>query len=114
MKAFPDYYPNYFEAVTYYLPKWHGDAYEVERFARHVMKSRDKRTGQMLYARIYWYASQNQFKNAIFLVSVAHWNDMRDGSKAIVADYPDQWNINNYAKFAVWWVASEQPGMRSV
>ena len=99
-KAFPDYYPNYFEAVTYYLPKWHGDAYEVERFARRVMKSRDKRTGQMLYARIYWYASQNQFKNAIFLVSVAHWNDMRDGFKAIVADYPDQWNINNYAKFA--------------
>jgi len=100
MKAFPDYYPNYFEAVTYYLPKWHGDAYEVERFARHVMKSRDKRTGQMLYARIYWYTSQNQFQNAIFLVSVAHWNDMRDGFKAIVADYPDQWNINNYAKFA--------------
>lgn len=99
-KAFPDYYPNYFEAVTYYLPKWHGDAYEVERFARRVMKSRDKRTGQMLYARIYWYASQSQFKNAIFLVSVARWNDMRDGFKAIVADYPDQWNINNYAKFA--------------
>jgi len=99
-QAFPDYYPNYFEAVTYYLPKWHGDAYEVERFARRVMKSRDKRTGQMLYARIYWYTSQNQFKNAIFLVSVAHWNDMRDGFKAIVADYPDQWNINNYAKFA--------------
>ncbi len=99
-KAFPDYYPNYFEAVTYYLPKWHGDAYEVERFARRVMKSRDKRTGQMLYARIYWYASQSQFKNAIFLASVARWNDMRDGFKAIVADYPDQWNINNYAKFA--------------
>jgi len=51
-KAFPDYYPIYFEAVTYYLPKWHGDAREVERFARRVMKSRDKRTGQMLYARI--------------------------------------------------------------
>ena len=100
IKAFPDYYPNYFEAVTYYLPKWHGDASEVERFARRVMKSRDKRTGQMLYARIYWYASQSQFKNAIFLGSVARWSDMRDGFKAIVADYPDQWNINNYAKFA--------------
>jgi hypothetical protein len=64
------------------------------------MKSRDKRTGQMLYARIYWYASQSQFKNAIFLVSVARWNDMREGFKWIIADYPDQWNINNYAKFA--------------
>jgi hypothetical protein len=99
-KAFPDYYPLYFEAVTYYLPKWHGDAHEVERFARRVMKSRDKRTGQMLYARIYWYASESQFKDAIFLTSVAHWSDMREGFKAIVADYPDQWNINNYAKFA--------------
>jgi hypothetical protein len=64
------------------------------------MKSCDKRAGQMLYARIYWYASQDQFKDAIFLVSVAHWKDMREGFKSIIADYPDQWNINNYAKFA--------------
>jgi hypothetical protein len=100
MQAFPDYYPNYFEAVTYYLPKWNGDAHEVEHFARRVMKSRDERTGRMLYARIYWYASQSQFKNAIFLASVARWDDMRAGFEAIVADYPDQWNINHYAKFA--------------
>ena len=50
------------------------------------MKSRDKRTGQMLYARIYWYASQNQFKDVIFLVSVAHWNDMRDGADCPAMD----------------------------
>ncbi len=98
--AFPDYYPIYFEAVTYYLPKWRGNAYEVERFARQVMNSRDERTGRMLYARIYWYASQNQFKDTIFLVSVARWSDMREGLEAVVADYPDQWNINHYAKFA--------------
>jgi hypothetical protein len=100
IRAFPDYYPNYFEAVTYYLPKWKGNALEVEHFARRVMKSRDRRTGRMLYARIYWYTSQNQFKDAIFLSSVAHWDDMREGFEAIVADYPDQWNINHYAKFA--------------
>lgn len=100
IEAFPDYYPTYFEAVTYYLPKWKGDAYEVERFARRVMKSRDARSGKMLYARIYWYTSQNQFKSAIFLTSVAHWDDMRAGFEAILAEYPDQWNINHYAKFA--------------
>ncbi|MEO6689650.1 MAG: DUF4034 domain-containing protein [Dokdonella sp.] len=100
IRAFPDYYPMYFEAVTYYLPKWNGDAYEVEHFARRVMKGRDERTGRMLYARIYWFASQNQFKNAIFLASVARWDDMRAGFEAIVSEYPDQWNINHYAKFA--------------
>lgn len=100
IRAFPDYYPIYFEAVTYYLPKWKGDALEVEHFARHVMKSRDERAGKMLYARIYWYASQSQFKNGIFLASVARWDDMREGFEAIVADFPDQWNINHYAKFA--------------
>jgi hypothetical protein len=100
IRAFPDYYPIYFEAVTYYLPKWNGNAFEVEKFARRIMKSRDARTGRMLYARIYWYASQSQFKDNIFLVSVARWSDMREGFEAIVADYPDQWNINHYAKFA--------------
>jgi hypothetical protein len=100
IRAFPDYYPIYFEAVTYYLPKWKGDVLQVEKFARHVMQSRDERTGDMLYTRIYWYTSENQFKDGIFLVTVARWRDMRKGFEAIVADFPDQWNINNYARFA--------------
>ena len=100
VRLFPDYYPVYFAAADYYLPKWHGDAGEVEHFARQVMTSRGGRIGKMLYARIYWYASQNQFKGGIFLVSLARWNDMREGLETIVSDYPDQWNINHYAKFA--------------
>ena len=100
IKAFPDYYPIYFEAVTYYLPKWHGDLFEIERFVRGVMQGRDERTGKMLYARIYWYVSQHDFKADLFRRSAVNWADMRDGFEAIVAEFPDAWNYNNYARFA--------------
>jgi hypothetical protein len=98
--AFPDYYPIYFEAVTYYLPKWHGDLFEIERYARSVMQGRDERTGKMLYARIYWYVAQGDLKANLFRRSAVSWSDMRDGFDVILAEFPDAWNYNNYAHFA--------------
>lgn len=100
IRRFPDYFPLYFEAVTYYFPKWNGDAAEVEDFARRVMRGRDERSGRMLYARIYWYASQSQFKGRLFERSAVVWDDMRAGFRTILADFPDPWNVNNYARFA--------------
>ena len=100
VRVFPDFYPLYFEAMTYYLPKWRGSIGELEHFARGVMQGRDRRTGHMLYARIYWYASESQFKDAIFVTSAAHWDAMREGFETIVHDFPDAWNIKNHARFA--------------
>lgn len=110
VRRFPDYFPLYFEAVTYHFPKWNGDARQVEYFARRVMRGRDERTGRMLYARIYWYASQAQFKGGLFERSAVKWDDMRAGFRTIVADFPDPWNLNHFARFAC--LAHDREAMR--
>ncbi len=51
-------------------------------------------------ARIYWSATQGDFQCDLFSESLARWPRMKSGFDDIVARYPDDWNLNNYAKFA--------------
>jgi hypothetical protein len=97
---FPGYYPSYFSMLENLLPKWHGDAAKIEKFARNAVERTSAIEGKGMYARIYWYASQTQYGNALFDQSDAQWPAMREGFEDVIARYPDQWNLNNYAKFA--------------
>ena len=65
-----------------------------------------------MYARIYWFASQTQFQNAIFTDSLVTWSRMKDGFEDIIKRYPDAWNLNNYAKFAC--LAQDKPKTREI
>jgi len=96
----PYFYQTYFSALEYLLPKWGGNVAEVEQFALASVGLTSTREGKGMYARIYWYASQSQFGNAIFQSSVAKWTSMRDGFDDVIDRYPDAWNMNNYAKFS--------------
>lgn len=96
----PQYYQTYFMALEYLLPKWHGSAEEIEDFAQDAVGRTKDLEGQGMYARLYWYASQTQFKNDIFRNSLAGWPQMKAGFEDIVRRYPDSWNLNNYARFA--------------
>lgn len=96
----PGYYETYFAMLTYLLPKWNGDLHEIEAFADNAVKRTRSFEGNSMYARIYWYASQTQFKNELFTSSFARWNRVDAGFQDVIARYPDQWNINHYAKFA--------------
>lgn len=96
----PLYYQTYFSALEYLLPKWHGDLEEIEAFAQYAIRRTSKVEGRGMYARIYWYASQTQFRNGLFTNSFINWPSMKEGFDDVVAKYPDAWNINNYAKFA--------------
>lgn len=96
----PLYYETYFSALQYLLPKWHGDIAAIEAFARNAVKHTSHLDGQGLYARIYWYASQAQFENNIFHQSAAVWTHMKNGFDDVIAQFPDAWNLNNYARFA--------------
>lgn len=100
LKREPLYYQTYFEALENLLPKWHGDAGEIERFARDAVKRTSAREGRGMYARIYWFASQTEFGNDLFKKSLAAWPQMKAGFEDVLARYPDPWNLNNYAKFA--------------
>ncbi len=96
----PSFYPTYFMALEYLLPKWGGDIIQIETFAREAVTRTTKEEGKGMYARIYWFASQKQFQNDLFTQSLAVWPRMREGFEDVVSKYPDAWNFNNYAKFA--------------
>ena len=94
------YYPLYFEIAFHYAPKWGGDPTAIEAFARNAVMRTKATDGLGLYARIYWSMEQSQFGEAMFQVSEVRWPDMKQGIMDVLKNYPDQWNINNFAKFA--------------
>lgn len=96
----PYFYEIYFTAIAYLLPKWHGDKAMVEGFANAAVKRTEERDGVGIYARIYWYASQAQYGTSLFTDSDIVWEKMSAGIDDVLARYPDQWNINNFAHFA--------------
>lgn len=97
---YPYFYQIYFRAVIYLLPKWYGSPRQVEAFARFALDRTREHEGSGLYARIYWYLSQIQYSNRLFVESDVRWPEMKQGIHDVLARYPDQWNINNFARFA--------------
>jgi hypothetical protein len=98
----PYYYQLYFEALQHYLPKWGGNSAAVERFARRAMELTSSTDGYGVYARVYWSASGSQFHDNLFHGSNVNWIDMKKGIDDVLAQYPDAWNINNFAKLACY------------
>ncbi|MGE0359023.1 MAG: hypothetical protein AB7P08_19115 [Burkholderiales bacterium] len=96
----PLFYQTYFEALENLLPKWHGDAERIERFALDAVERTAAQEGRGMYARIYWFAAQTEYGNDLFAKSRAAWPRMKEGFDDVVARYPDPWNLNNFAKFA--------------
>ena len=96
----PTFYQLYFSAVDYLTPKWYGDAGKIEAFANDAVEYTQSLEGSGLYARIYWYASQTQYDVYLFTESDVVWAKMRRGISDVLAQYPDQWNIQNFALFA--------------
>lgn len=100
LRRHPGYYPLYFETVEGLLPKWGGSVEDIEAFALDAVARTKSTEGYTLYARIYWYASQTQFKDRLFDETRVDWPTMRQGIDDVLAQYPDNWNINNFAYFA--------------
>ncbi|MFP4610697.1 MAG: cytoplasmic protein, partial [Thiohalophilus sp.] len=96
----PNYYQLYFAAVDYLAPKWHGSKEEIEKFANKAVERTKENEGMALYARIYWYASQTQYDERLFSESDVVWDKMREGIFDVLEDYPDSWNIQNFAFFS--------------
>lgn len=108
----PSFYETYFSALNYLLPQWSGGTREIEEFARKAAQRTLKQEGRGMYARIYWFASQTHFENDLFSKSFAAWPLMKNGFEDIIARYPDDWNLNNYAKFAC--LAHDKPKVREL
>ena len=108
----PLFYETYFRALEYLLPKWHGGTREIDDFARNAVQRTSKQEGQGMYARIYWFASQTEFRNRLFRDSKVVWPLMKSGFDDVMARYPDAWNLNSYAYFAC--LAQDKPKTREL
>lgn len=97
---YPYFYQLYFSAMNYLTPKWHGSREEVEKFAQKAVKITRGEEGEAMYSRIYWAASQSNFRERLFTDSSVVWAKMSKSMDEVLKRYPDQWNINNFAYFS--------------
>ncbi|WDP90633.1 MAG: hypothetical protein HUN04_13395 [Desulfobacter sp.] len=98
---FPYYYQVYFTAFEYFLPKWHGNSKAIETFAQKAVKITKQKEADSMYARVYWCAYSNQYGAKLFKDSDISWTKMIKAIDDVLLRYPDQWNINHFALFAV-------------
>lgn len=92
----PFYQPVYFSASSYFSPRWHGSELELKKFIDDVVKTTEKKIGKTMYARLNW----SLWTETMFQDGQTDWTQMKAGFERMTADYPDPWNINNFAKFA--------------
>lgn len=100
MQTFPDYYQIYFAAMDYVAPPSRGDAKAIEAFANMAVEQTRTQEGLGLYARVYWTAHAAYFGRDLFRRSEINWPKMSRAIDDVLARYPDQWNINNFAYFS--------------
>jgi hypothetical protein len=96
----PDYLAIYFSYANYYEPQWFGSPEEHRRAVDRVVERTRPRMGETMYARLNWASTMeniDMFKNG-----QADWSRMKAGFERMTKDYPDAWNMNNYARFACW------------
>lgn len=100
VKLYPDYFPIYFTAASFYLPKWHGSNAEFDQFVKYAVKNAGPEQASAMYARIYWANVCTICGSNDVTDWRDHWNELMVGFDKVIEDYPDQWNINNYARIA--------------
>ena len=95
----PEYYTIWFEAVDYLLEQPDA-ARRIDALAREAVAKTRKREGDAMYARIWWYAAQVRYGDALFTATPVKWEDFDAGIGAVMQRYPDDWNRNSFANFA--------------
>jgi hypothetical protein len=94
-----DFLSLHFGYENYYEPRWYGSP-ELRRRAIDRVVERTRATmGETMYARLQWASARS---SDMFNNGEADWSRMKSGFERMTKDYPDAWNMNNYARFACW------------
>lgn len=93
----PGYYGIYFSALRYYLPNAYGSIEDVDRIARLAADKTSDTDGTGAYARVYWVYVDC---GCSIWQSAVDWQLMKRSMADVVARYPADWNIANFAKIA--------------
>lgn len=103
LNRYPFYHQLYYTGLDFYSPRWGGNAKAMEKFIREALARTKSTEGFAIYTRLYSYASQVEFGDTMFAgVSEVDWPTMKKGIDEILHRYPDQWNVNIYAKQACY------------
>lgn len=96
----PYYYQTYFFAIDRNLPQWGGSVDEMNALIARATDHTRELDGYSFIARGFWFASS--YGGAVFDKESLHanWSDVAQGFQDLVSRYPDQWNLNAYAKFS--------------
>ena len=100
LDRYPYYDENYFAAAEFYSPIWGGSDDELETFARSAVNRTKDKINNSMYTRIYWATLRYKNFNPIVAPPPVDWELMKAGMDDVLRDYPDQWNINNFAYFS--------------
>lgn len=92
----PAYVPIYFKKSSYMEPKWYGSHEKFNKYVDEVVLLTKPFLGNQMYARLHWSSSNSK----LFRSGRTDWRKMKLGFEELIEKYPDQWNINNYAKFS--------------
>lgn len=99
VRATPAYFPMRFAWVDYLARRPDG-ARKVEQAARATRGEPPFADRDSLYARMLWYASETQYHDDLFEKVPVDWPTFEASFDAMLAQYPEPWNRNNYARFA--------------
>lgn len=94
----PYYYQTYFNVFTHYQPQWGGDPSKLKDQILKISEHTKPQDGNSFIARAYWVVSG--FGEDVMGRTGLGWPDVIPGFQDLVSRYPDQWNLNAYAKFA--------------
>lgn len=119
IKQFPNYLPIYFAAIGYLLPHTYyhelefelnhpytlegkeNHEEEINQLALRAVEETKTKYNKGMYARIHWYVlSRSSLNKPLFKKSTVNWKLMKDSFEDVIDQYPVQWNINNFARFA--------------
>ncbi len=87
-------------AANYFLPKWHGDATQLEAYAAVVTERLKAQHGSGVYVRIYWQAFKAQYEYDLFKRSNVDWQRMKPAINDLLTKFPSPENTNIGALFA--------------
>ncbi|TPN75982.1 DUF4034 domain-containing protein [Mesorhizobium sp. CU2] len=94
----PYYYQTYFNLFTHYQSKWGGEPSKLKDLIFRITNHTKSHDGKSFIARGYWVASR--YGKEVVENLGLEWTDINSGFRDLIKQYPDQWNLNAYAKFS--------------
>jgi hypothetical protein len=96
--AFPQNYDLYFITAMRLEPRWGGSPQAIAGLADYAVRQTRKEEGESLYARIY--ADVGDELDIPLSDPSVDWKRIKAGFEDILKRYPDNWNVNKYARMA--------------